>query len=98
MKVTRIPEGEKLTLKIEGRLDTTTASILENELKDSIEGVKELILDVTDMEYISSAGLRVILTAQQIMNRQGSMVVKGANANVVDIFEVTGFIDIINVE
>ena len=98
MNINKKPEGDKLTVSIEGRLDTTTAPQLENELKDSYDGVKELILDVSAMEYISSAGLRTLLSAQKTMNKQGSMTVRGANPDIMEIFEVTGFVDILNIE
>ena len=98
MNITKLPEGEKLTVKIEGRLDTTTAPQLESELKASYEGVTELILDVSAMEYISSAGLRVLLSAQKVMAKQGVMIVQGANPDIMEIFEVTGFSDILNIE
>ena len=98
MNINKKPEGEKLTVSIEGRLDTTTAPELENELKASYDGVKELVLDLSTLEYISSAGLRVLLSAQKAMNKQGSMVVTGANPDIMEIFEVTGFSDILNIQ
>ena len=98
MNISKIPEGDKLTVKIEGRLDTTTAPELENELKASYDGVKELILDVSAMEYISSAGLRVLLSAQKTMAKQGNMTVKNVSADIMEIFDVTGFVDILNIE
>ena len=98
MNVVKTPEGEKLTVKIEGRLDTTTAPELENELKASYEGITELILDVSAMEYISSAGLRVLLSAQKKMSKKGGMVVKNVSEEVMEIFEVTGFADILVIE
>ena len=98
MTINKTVEGGKLIIAPEGRLDTMTSPQLDAELDNSIKGVSELVFDFAGLDYISSAGLRVLLKAQKVMNRQGSMVVKGANANVVDIFEVTGFIDIINVE
>ncbi len=98
MTINKTQENEKLTIAIEGRLDTTTAPQLEAELKSSIDGVKELVFDIKDLEYISSAGLRVLLTAQKTMNKQGSMKVTGANEAVMEIFEVTGFVDILNIE
>ena len=98
MTITKTQENEKLTVAIEGRLDTTTAPQLEAELKSSLDGVKELVFDIKELEYISSAGLRVLLTAQKVMNKQGKMIVKGASEDVMEIFEVTGFVDILDIE
>ena len=90
--------GEKLTVTLEGRLDTTPAPELEESVKANIEGVKELIFEINALEYISSAGLRVLLATQKIMNKQGNMVVRNATEEVKEIFEVTGFYDILNIE
>jgi len=98
MVITKTKEGTSLTLVIEGRLDTTTAPQLESELKSSIDGIDKLLLDFTSLEYISSAGLRVLLAAQKTMNKQGSMVLRNVNEDVMDIFEVTGFVDILTIE
>ena len=98
MTITKTQENEKLTVAIEGRIDTTTAPQLEAELKSSLDGVKELVFDIKELEYISSAGLRVLLTAQKVMNKQGKMIVKGASEAVMEIFEVTGFVDILDIE
>ena len=98
MEIRKMQEGTALTMKLEGRLDTTTAPRLEAELKGNISGVTELAFDFTELEYISSAGLRVILSAQKVMNRQGSMVIRHVNENVMDVFEVTGFVDILTIE
>ncbi len=98
MTITKTQENDKLTVKIDGRLDTTTAPQLEAELKTALDGVKELVFDISDLAYISSAGLRVLLTAQKAMNKQGKMVVSGANEAVMEIFEVTGFVDILTIE
>ena len=87
-----------LTITLSGRLDTTTAPQLESELKASIEGIENLILDFAGLEYLSSAGLRVLLSAQKIMNKQGAMVVKNVNETIQEIFEVTGFCDILTIE
>ena len=81
-----------------GRLDTTTAPELEKELKASLDGITELTFDLAALEYISSAGLRVLLSAQKTMNKQGSMVVKNANETIMEIFEITGFSDILNIQ
>ena len=98
MTINKTNNGSSLTVAIEGRLDTTTAPQLEAELKDSLDGITELIMDLTGMEYISSAGLRVLLSAQKIMNRQGEMKVTGVCETVMEVFEVTGFSDILNIE
>ena len=98
MTITKAAEADKLELKVAGRLDTSTAPQLEKELSESLTGVKELVMDFQDLEYISSAGLRVLLSAQKIMNRQGSMKVTGVNEIVMEIFEVTGFTDILTIE
>ena len=98
MTINKTNNGSSLTVAIEGRLDTTTAPQLEAELKDSLDGVVELILDLSGMEYISSAGLRVLLSAQKIMSRQGEMKVTGVCETVMEVFEVTGFSDILNIE
>ena len=91
-------DGSRLTVALSGRLDTITAPELEAELKGSIEGVAELIMDMDALEYISSAGLRVLLAAQKIMNEQGTMKVTRVNDTVMEIFEVTGFSGILTIE
>ncbi len=91
-------DNGKLTVSLKGRLDTTTAPSLESEFKSSLNGVTELIIDLKELIYISSAGLRVLLSAQKVMNKQGKMLVKNSNNDIRDVFEVTGFIDILNVE
>ncbi len=98
MNITKTKEESKLTVALEGRLDTTTAPQLEGELRSAVDGVTELEFDLAKLEYISSAGLRVLLAAQKVMNRQGSMVIRNANSDLMDIFEVTGFTDILNIE
>lgn len=98
MTIEKIAEGKKLTIALSGRLDTTTAPELETELKQNISGVEELVLDLAALEYLSSAGLRVLLSAQKVMNRQGSMVVRNANEIIMEIFEVTGFVDVLTIE
>ena len=91
-------EGKKLTVELEGRLDTTTSPELEKSLNESLDGVTELVMDLNGLEYISSAGLRVLLSAQKIMNKQGSMKVIHVNETVMEILEVTGFVDILTIE
>ncbi|MGN0612691.1 MAG: STAS domain-containing protein [Porcipelethomonas sp.] len=98
MDISKQKNNSTLRVILSGRLDTTTAPELEKELSASYDGVKELILDVSAMEYISSAGLRVFLAAQKTMNMQGSMTVKGASPDIMEIFKVTGFVDILNIE
>ena len=98
MIITKTTDGTSLTLVLEGRLDTMTAPQLESELRDSIEGIDKLFLDFTSLEYISSAGLRILLSTQKIMNKQGSMVIRNANEGVMDIFDITGFADILTIE
>ena len=90
--------GTELTVTIAGRLDTTTAPQLEAEIKQNINGVEKLVLDFTALEYLSSAGLRVLLAAQKVMNKQGEMIIKNVNETINEIFEVTGFIDILTIE
>lgn len=98
MEIRKETNGNELTISIIGRLDTTTAPQLETELKSSLNGVGKLVLDMAELEYLSSAGLRVILAAQKVMNKQGSMVVRNVNDTINEIFEVTGFIDILTIE
>ena len=98
MTINKKSESETLTLTLSGRLDTNTSPALEAELKHSVDGVKELIFDFSDVEYISSAGLRILLAAQKVMNRQGSMKLTGVSADVMEVFEITGFSDILTIE
>ncbi|SDB05378.1 STAS domain-containing protein [Eubacterium oxidoreducens] len=98
MEIKKTKDTGKLTIDIDGRLDTTTAPQLEKELGEQLNGVTELVFDLEKLEYISSAGLRVLLSAQKTMNKQGKMVVKNANEAVMEIFDVTGFVDILNIE
>ena len=98
MEITKTVEEKKLTMAVAGRLDTTTAPELDAAIKESLEGIEELVLDFSDLEYISSAGLRVLLATQKSMQTQGTMIVKGVNEIVMEVFEVTGFCDILNIE
>lgn len=99
MTITKNIDKEVLTLMLEGRLDTNTAPELENEITgDLTADIKTLILDLKELEYISSAGLRVLLSAQKKMSKQGGMVVKNANEMIMDVFQVTGFVDILTIE
>ena len=98
MNINKSKNGEELIIAIEGRLDTTTAPELDDVVKNEIEGITKLVFDFAKLEYISSAGLRVLLSSQKIMNKQGSMVVKNVSEEVNEIFEVTGFQDILSIE
>ena len=98
LHINKTIENGKAAVSLEGRLDTTTAPDLERELKDSLDGVSELTLDFSKLEYISSAGLRVLLSAQKRMNRQGEMKITHINEIVREIFDVTGFADILTIE
>ena len=98
MTINRKKDGAVLTLAVEGRLDTITAPELEAALREELDGVEELIFDFSALEYISSAGLRVLLSAQKQMNKQGSMKVTGVSEIIMEIFEVTGFTDILTIE
>ncbi len=98
MNIEKITNGSKLTLKLDGRLDTTTAPELEAVIKENITGVTNLEMDFAGLEYLSSAGLRVLLAAQKIMNKQGEMVIRNVNENINEVFEITGFIDILTIE
>lgn len=98
MEMKKNVAGTELELKLEGRLDTTTAPELEKELNVALEGMTKLTFDFSDLAYISSAGLRVLLGAQKKMNKQGSMVIKNVNDIVMEVFDVTGFSDILTIE
>lgn len=98
MTIDKNLSGSTLTISLTGRLDTATAPQLEGELKRSVAGVTKLCFDFAGLEYISSAGLRVLLSAQKVMNRQGSMVIRNVNEVVSEVFEVTGFADILTIE
>ena len=98
MTITTTRNGSALTLQLEGRLDTTTSPQLEAELSASLNGVTQLTLDLQQLAYLSSAGLRVILGAQKRMNKQGQMKVRHVNETIMEVFEVTGFVDILTIE
>ena len=98
MTIQKTLNGSTLSMALEGRLDTTTAPQLEAELKASLDGITELDLDFEKLEYLSSAGLRVLLAAQKTMNKQGTMVIHHVNETIREVFEVTGFIDILTIE
>ena len=98
MEIIKNKETDTLSLEISGRIDTKTAPKLEDCLSAELEGVNMLIIDLKDVEYISSAGLRVLLIAQKKMNRQGEMKVLNVNNDIMEIFNVTGFSDILTIE
>lgn len=98
LNIEKKTNGAGLTIVLTGRLDTTTAPKLEALLKESLDGVTALTIDMGAVEYISSAGLRVLLFAQKIMNEQGNLKVAHANETILEIFEVTGFSDILTIE
>ena len=98
MTINKNLNGAELTVTLSGRLDTITAPQLEAELKASLPGVEHLVLDFAELAYLSSAGLRVLLGAQKQMNKQGDMVVRNVNDTIADIFDVTGFADILTIE
>ena len=91
-------EGTTLTLALEGRLDTTTSPQLETLLADELAGVTELVFDFAQLDYLSSAGLRVLLSAQKKMNSQGSMKLRNVNPTVKEVFDITGFADFLTIE
>jgi len=94
MNIIKKQEGTTLIVSPEGRLDTVTAPQLEGELRTAVNGISELVFDLGKLEYVSSAGLRVLLSAQKVMNRQGSMTIRNVKPEIMEIFEVTGFVDI----
>ncbi|MBR6571734.1 MAG: STAS domain-containing protein [Clostridia bacterium] len=98
MTINTKAEGSKLTICLEGRLDTSSAPQLETALKESLRGVTELVMDFAELAYISSAGLRVLLSAMKLMKKQGSMVVCNVNETVMEVFEITGFADMLTIE
>lgn len=98
MNITVNKEAAKLSLALEGRLDTTTAPSLEEKINESIEGVKEIVMDFEKLEYISSAGLRVLLSTQKVMNKQGEMVITNVCEDIMEVFEITGFTDVLTIK
>ena len=98
MTINQERAGDALLIKLEGRLETTTAPELEAVIRDGLEGLAEFVLDLEKLEYLSSAGLRVILAAQKRMNRQGTMVVRHVNETIMEVFEITGFVDILTIQ
>ena len=98
MNIQKTLSGTTLMVALEGRLDPTTAPKLEEELRGSVDGLSRLVFDLAKLEYISSAGLRVLLAMQKLMNQQGEMMLQNVNEAVMEVFEVTGFSDILSIE
>ena len=98
LNIIKTAEDKKAYLALEGRLDTVSAPLLEKELKAALPGIENLVLDFEKLEYISSAGLRVLLSTQKVMNKQGKMKIVHVNETIQEIFEVTGFSDILTIE
>ena len=98
MQINKTVTGDTLTYALSGRLDTTTAPEFEAALKTSLDDVRHLVLDFSDLEYISSSGLRVLLAAQKVMSRQGDMVVMHVNDSIMEVFEITGFSDLLTIQ
>jgi anti-sigma B factor antagonist len=98
MTIDKNKNGQELTICVKGRLDTTTAPQLEKEIQENLQGLTKLVIDLKELEYISSAGLRVLLAAQKAMNKQGEMVVQNVDESVMEVFEVTGFSDILTIQ
>lgn len=97
MQIHKTLNDKSLTIALEGRLDTTSAPLLEAEVKQ-LGDITELVFDFTALDYLSSAGLRVLLAAQKLMNKQGKMIVRHVNETIQEVFEVTGFADILTIE
>lgn len=98
MTIDKITNGTEMIVNLTGRLDTISAPLLEAEIKQNIHGMETLTFDFAALEYLSSAGLRVILMAQKIMNKQGKMIVRNVNETIYEIFEMTGFLSILTIE
>ena len=97
MNISHAREGEKLTICLDGRLDTVTAPELETFLLENLEGVKSLVFDLKGMDYTSSAGLRIFLKAQKLMTSRGEMVIENVQEDVMEVFEITGFTDFLTI-
>ena len=98
MNIEKVLKANELTLILDGRLDTATSPKLEEELKAVLGNLKKLVLDFTNLEYISSAGLRVLLMAQKAMSKQGEMIILNVNETVMEVFEITGFADMLTIQ
>lgn len=98
MNITKKRDGNSMILILEGRLDTTTAPQLEEVISKELDGIESITMDFKQLDYLSSAGLRVILAAQKKMNKQGEMVIRHVNETIMEVFEVTGFSGILNIK
>ena len=98
MEIIKKKEGSQLIIAVEGKIDTSTSPELETAVRSDIDSVDNLIFDFEKVTYISSTGLRVLLSAQKIMNKQGRMVIRNVSSSVMDIFDITGFVDILDIE
>lgn len=98
MTIEKKQDGTNLTVYLEGRLDTMTSPELEAEFRQSLTGITELVVDMEKLVYVSSAGLRVLLSAQKVMNKQGGMIIRNVCEEIMEIFEVTGFVDILTIQ
>jgi anti-sigma B factor antagonist len=98
MNITKTKNGSNLSIALEGKLDTTTAPDLDKVFAENLDGVENLVIDMEKLEYISSAGLRSLLVAQKTMNKQGSMKIKNVNELIMEVFNITGFVDILTIE
>ncbi len=98
MDINKNRDGETLEIALTGRLDTTTAPSLDEVVKTDLDGVSSLIFNLESLDYISSAGLRVLLSAQKVMNKQGQMVVRNVKDDIMEVFDITGFADILTIE
>ena len=98
MNIEKVLNGESAKIVVAGRLDTQTAPELEKEVDVITANLKELVFDMAGLEYVSSAGLRVILKAQKIMNTKGSMKLTNVNDSIMEVFDITGFLDILTIE
>ena len=98
LNIQKTVENNEASFTLEGELDTITAPELEKALQQTLPGLTKLTLDFTGLDYISSAGLRVLLTAQKIMNKQGGMLVRNVNKDILEVFEITGFSDVLTIE
>lgn len=98
MTINKTAEGSTLTLALEGRLDTGTSPRLAEIIDSSLDGITALVFDFKGLEYLSSAGLRVLLAAQKAMNKQGTMVIHSVNETIMEVFDITGFTDILTIE